>query len=401
MKACGWSCAGSTPAAAPVEQFEVAGGQALGTVAPQGGAHRLDVQLTHLATGDTPAFAPPGLGDGLAGGLSRPHRTDPRPRGVEPGPRRPRTRTSCSAGTARSPPSRSTTSTRLPRSSGAGGSTSSTRGAAAISTCSTTSPILGHGHPRLSCSRAPAVAAPQHQLPLPLLRGRRALRAAELAAARRARHRLPGQQRLRGRRPGAAAGLGAHGPPGRRRGGARRTTAGPTPPTPSPPRSPTTPTPWHSRPDWVHTVPAPNSYRGEHRGPDAHRYGPEAAAVIADLAGPAVHLRRSCAEPFYGNAGGMALPDGYLDRGLRRHPRRRRPLHRRRGPGRLRPAGHALLGLRAAGRRPRHRHRGQGDGQRPPPGGRHHQAGDRRRVTARRATSSPRQAAARSARRRD
>lgn len=67
-----------------------------------------------------------------------------------------------------------------------------------------------------------------------------------------------------------------------------------------------------SRPSWVHTVPAPNSYRGAHRGSDAANYGPEAAAIIADLADrdrpPAAFL----AESFYGNAGGMPLPDGYL-----------------------------------------------------------------------------------------
>ena len=67
-----------------------------------------------------------------------------------------------------------------------------------------------------------------------------------------------------------------------------------------------------TRPPWVHTVPSPNAYRGEHRGPDAFRYAPEAIAIIERLAAdghpPAVFI----CEPFYGNAGGMALPDGYL-----------------------------------------------------------------------------------------
>ncbi|MDX3385271.1 aminotransferase [Streptomyces niveiscabiei] len=62
-----------------------------------------------------------------------------------------------------------------------------------------------------------------------------------------------------------------------------------------------------SRPDWVHTVAAPNSYRGLHRGEDAHRYAPQAAARIA-----AVRPGAFICEPFYGNAGGMPLPDGYL-----------------------------------------------------------------------------------------
>jgi 4-aminobutyrate aminotransferase-like enzyme/Ser/Thr protein kinase RdoA (MazF antagonist) len=67
-----------------------------------------------------------------------------------------------------------------------------------------------------------------------------------------------------------------------------------------------------SRPPWVHTVAAPNSYRGKFRGPDASKYATEAIAYIRDMAGrhrpPAAFL----AEAFYGNAGGMPLPDGYL-----------------------------------------------------------------------------------------
>ena len=39
-----------------------------------------------------------------------------------------------------------------------------------------------------------------------------------------------------------------------------------------------------TRPSWVHTVDSPNSYRGRHRGPDAVRYGPEAAQAIDELA---------------------------------------------------------------------------------------------------------------------
>ncbi|WP_416972987.1 aminotransferase [Streptomyces sp. 4F14] len=62
-----------------------------------------------------------------------------------------------------------------------------------------------------------------------------------------------------------------------------------------------------SRPSWVHTIAAPNSYRGRHRGEDAHRYAPEAAARIAGI-GPGAFI----CEAFYGNAGGMPLPDGYL-----------------------------------------------------------------------------------------
>ncbi|MGW3961484.1 aminotransferase [Amycolatopsis sp. NPDC005003] len=68
----------------------------------------------------------------------------------------------------------------------------------------------------------------------------------------------------------------------------------------------------HSRPDWVHTVPAPNPYRGRHRGADAHRYGPEAAAMIDGLAASGRPPAGFIGEAYYGNAGGMPLPDGYL-----------------------------------------------------------------------------------------
>jgi 4-aminobutyrate aminotransferase-like enzyme len=67
-----------------------------------------------------------------------------------------------------------------------------------------------------------------------------------------------------------------------------------------------------TRPSWVHTVPSPNAYRGQHRGPEAGRYAPEAVAIIDDLAAQGHPPAAFICEPFYGNAGGMALPDGYL-----------------------------------------------------------------------------------------
>ncbi|AQA09425.1 aminotransferase [Streptomyces malaysiensis] len=67
-----------------------------------------------------------------------------------------------------------------------------------------------------------------------------------------------------------------------------------------------------TRPSWVHTVDSPNSYRGRHRGADAVRYGPEAAAMIGDLAASGRPPGAFLSEPFYGNAGGVALPEGYL-----------------------------------------------------------------------------------------
>ncbi|MFI7412638.1 aminotransferase [Streptomyces sp. NPDC049627] len=77
-----------------------------------------------------------------------------------------------------------------------------------------------------------------------------------------------------------------------------------------------------TRPDWVHTVDSPNSYRGRHRGPDAVRYAPEAAAVIDELAAAGRPAGAFIGETFYGNAGGVALPDGYLAQvyaAVRRH----------------------------------------------------------------------------------
>jgi 4-aminobutyrate aminotransferase-like enzyme len=67
-----------------------------------------------------------------------------------------------------------------------------------------------------------------------------------------------------------------------------------------------------TRPSWVHTVPSPNPYRGEHRGIEASKYAPEAVAIIEKLVAQGKPPAAFICEPFYGNAGGMALPDGYL-----------------------------------------------------------------------------------------
>ncbi|MFL6178538.1 MAG: aminotransferase class III-fold pyridoxal phosphate-dependent enzyme, partial [Actinomycetes bacterium] len=64
-----------------------------------------------------------------------------------------------------------------------------------------------------------------------------------------------------------------------------------------------------SRPPWVHVVESPNPYRGRFNGPDAgERYAADIERAIADLRG----LGGFIAEPVYGNAGGVLLPDGYL-----------------------------------------------------------------------------------------
>ena len=67
-----------------------------------------------------------------------------------------------------------------------------------------------------------------------------------------------------------------------------------------------------TRPDWVHAVDAPNPFRGLHRGADAARYAPEAAARIRELATSGRPPAAFIAETFFGNAGGIPLPDGYL-----------------------------------------------------------------------------------------
>lgn len=78
-----------------------------------------------------------------------------------------------------------------------------------------------------------------------------------------------------------------------------------------------------TRPDWVRLVESPHGYRGKYRGPDA------AAGYLADFATQLAALDDSglddsgldeagtglagfIAEPVFGNAGGVMLPDGYL-----------------------------------------------------------------------------------------
>jgi 4-aminobutyrate aminotransferase-like enzyme/Ser/Thr protein kinase RdoA (MazF antagonist) len=67
-----------------------------------------------------------------------------------------------------------------------------------------------------------------------------------------------------------------------------------------------------TRPEWVHTVESPNSFRGKYRGAEVGRYAADAVrqidGLVADGRAPAAFI----CETVYGNAGGMALPDGYL-----------------------------------------------------------------------------------------
>lgn len=77
-----------------------------------------------------------------------------------------------------------------------------------------------------------------------------------------------------------------------------------------------------TRPDWVHTVPAPNPFRGAHAGSDPASYARDAAAEVERLAASGTPVGAFIAETVFGNAGGVALPDGYLDavyRAVRAH----------------------------------------------------------------------------------
>ena len=67
-----------------------------------------------------------------------------------------------------------------------------------------------------------------------------------------------------------------------------------------------------TRPDWVHTVESPNSFRGKYRGADAVRYAGDAVEQISRLTAEGRAPAGFICESVYGNAGGMALPDGYL-----------------------------------------------------------------------------------------
>jgi 4-aminobutyrate aminotransferase-like enzyme/Ser/Thr protein kinase RdoA (MazF antagonist) len=67
-----------------------------------------------------------------------------------------------------------------------------------------------------------------------------------------------------------------------------------------------------TRPDWVHTVESPNSFRGKYRGADVPRYAADAVQQIGDLVAEGKPPAAFICETVYGNAGGMALPDDYL-----------------------------------------------------------------------------------------
>ncbi len=68
-----------------------------------------------------------------------------------------------------------------------------------------------------------------------------------------------------------------------------------------------------TRPPWVHVVESPNPYRGPFRGPDAGvRYAADVDRAMAEVVEAGGRVGGFIAEPVYGNAGGVLLPDGYL-----------------------------------------------------------------------------------------
>ncbi|AFL53625.1 2,2-dialkylglycine decarboxylase [Sinorhizobium fredii USDA 257] len=69
-----------------------------------------------------------------------------------------------------------------------------------------------------------------------------------------------------------------------------------------------------TRPDWVHPVVSPNTYRGPYRGESSTgEYVGTVAAKLAELDEKEGSLAGFICETVYGNAGGIPLPPGYLE----------------------------------------------------------------------------------------
>ncbi|MBA1241328.1 aminotransferase [Pseudomonas japonica] len=69
-----------------------------------------------------------------------------------------------------------------------------------------------------------------------------------------------------------------------------------------------------TRPQWVHPVMAPNTYRGTFRGPGSTAdYLRSVTDTLANLDAQQRQVAGFICEPVYGNAGGIALPPGYLE----------------------------------------------------------------------------------------
>jgi len=75
------------------------------------------------------------------------------------------------------------------------------------------------------------------------------------------------------------------------------------------------PTERATRPPWVHPLPAPNTFRGPHRGDDAAAlYLADAERVLDGLAGEARSAAGLIAEPILGVQGGLVPPAGFTRR---------------------------------------------------------------------------------------
>jgi 4-aminobutyrate aminotransferase-like enzyme len=68
-----------------------------------------------------------------------------------------------------------------------------------------------------------------------------------------------------------------------------------------------------TRPDWVNLVESPHTYRGKHRGSDsAPAYLEDLDVELTAMDDAGIRIAGFIAEPVFGNAGGVMLPDGYL-----------------------------------------------------------------------------------------
>ena len=119
-----------------------------------------------------------------------------------------------------------------------------------------------------------------------------------------------------------------------------------------------------TRPDWVHTVESPNSFRGKYRGAEAVRYAGEAVQQIERMVRRrAARPRRSSARACTAMRVAWRCRTATCSRCMRRCGRRRAG-DLRRGAGRLWPSRRMVLGFHAAECGARHRLDRQVDGQR-------------------------------------
>ena len=136
-------------------------------------------------------------------------------------------------------------------------------------------------------------------------------------------------------------------------------------------------------PDWVHTSPIPDVYRGAHRARRPTRRREVRARrrrgdrrIRARGRGLCGYIAETC--PSVG--GQIVMPAGFLSGGLPPRARGRRRVHRGRGADRLRAHGHPLLGVRRPWRGAGHRGARQAHRERLSDGRGHHDACHRRQL---------------------